>query len=389
MPTYLSEHFWLDEKVRSFGPVGIAVWSFILQGPHTNVNLPGLYFLPFHAVVEHLGGPQMAPHHLQEAKDAFTGLVDAGMAIYDPGCRVIRIPKVWKHALTPNLNQIMGWRTNWSKIPDSKIRYDHLASLRLLADRNGSEAAINMFDVKFGGIVQGDPRTYRLHHSWKPGHPVPPGLGRWVSDPALPEHTHSVCVDQERSDRNSLSVSYSLSPGSRTLPEPFENPSEMVLEGFSGPQGPSLSKASSVPPAAELNGGARTHREGFENGSGSVREPFDNGSRRVLEGFSNPSHPPEEDFPTLAVTPETSNATGRRTRTPTPTGRPALSLLTDRGDSGGTGSGVQDPGHAGGPGGPSSSGDGIVPEGTDPSGGRSDVVPKDLPKGPRRRYRHD
>lgn len=266
MATSLNEQFWLDEKVHELGPVGIGVWSAILQGPHANQNLPGLFYLPFGLLLDQMGGAElMGPHLVREVENAFGLILDKGMAIYDASSKVLRLPNVWKHAYAPNPNQVIGWRANWLKVADKQIRYDHLPTMRRLAQRAENPESVRAFDARFGGIVPFDQRTYRLGNQWKPGGELPSGIRLWVDGPLLapaPDTNRNDLFLSKRSEENSHSHSHSA----------FSNPSRTLPEG--------LSKGSRrVPPEADDVNESDADREGFEMPSGRVPRPERNRGR--------------------------------------------------------------------------------------------------------------
>ncbi len=150
----LAPNFWTDEKVQALGVTGKLLFAAIVTDDR--VNLPGLY----------AAGPEhfyrsMLPAPVEEVQVAFKRILDAGMAQFDPGRGVLRLPNVWKYAPTPTANQVGGWKSAWLKVPDCSLRYDHISTLRDLAYK-GNDAARDAFDAMFGQIKPGNHSTYLL-----------------------------------------------------------------------------------------------------------------------------------------------------------------------------------------------------------------------------------
>ncbi len=155
---FLAPQFWDSPKVAKLGPVGKTLFACMIAGPQLS-RVPGLY----RGSRETFYRP-MKPWGIAEVDSAFQGILDAGMAQFDPEAHVIRLPKVWKYHPPANANQIRGWRREWANFPHIDLIFDHLDSLRRLAMR--SDSGVLTYDSYFGGIRKGEPETYPFNSSW-------------------------------------------------------------------------------------------------------------------------------------------------------------------------------------------------------------------------------
>lgn len=155
---FLAPQFWDDRGVTDLGVVGKLLFACMITGPHL-WNLPGLYRAfpgTFHK--------PMRPCGPDEVESAFKLILARGMAQFDDDAHVLRLPKCWKYHLPPNANQVIGWRRSWASLPDIQLRFDHLDTLKQLAER--SESGKTAYQAYFSGIRQGDPSTYPFDRSW-------------------------------------------------------------------------------------------------------------------------------------------------------------------------------------------------------------------------------
>lgn len=175
---FLAPQFWDSKKVAALGGVGKALWACMITGPQLS-KVPGLYrgsqetFYKF-----------MRPWSRDEVDSAFKAILVAGFAQFDADDDVIRLPKVWKYHPPQNSNQILSWRRAWVDFPNIDLKFQHLESLRLLANR--SDSGPKAFDAYFGGIRQGYPETYPFDRSWvheaKGGNHYPKGSGNGTAN---------------------------------------------------------------------------------------------------------------------------------------------------------------------------------------------------------------
>ena len=155
---FLAPQFWDSKKVAGLGGAGKALLACMITGPQLS-KVPGLYrgsqetFYKF-----------MRPWSRDEVDHAFKAILVAGIAQFDADDDVIRLPKVWKYHPPQNSNQILSWRRAWVDFPNIDLKFQHLDSLRLLANR--SDSGPKAFDAYFGGIRQGQPETYPFDRSW-------------------------------------------------------------------------------------------------------------------------------------------------------------------------------------------------------------------------------
>ncbi len=248
----LSPNFWTDAKVRELGVTGKLLFAAIITDDR--VNLPGLY----------AAGPEhfyraMLPAPVEEVQSAFKRILEAGIAQFDPGHGVLRLPNVWKHAPAPNPNQVGSWKSAWLKIPDCSLRYAHLTTLRDLAYK-GNDAARAAYDAMFGQIQEGKHVTYVIGRDYlknmakarreaglagtrDPAVNSPNNnkmdfilLGSGEGDPAEPGAQAGRSGDlRTKTATKTKTTTTTKTEGSRTLLEPFSNPSDRVSEPFSNP----------------------------------------------------------------------------------------------------------------------------------------------------------
>ncbi len=80
---------------------------------------------------------------------------------WDSEARVIRIPNAPKYQKADNPNMLAGWYKNWRDVPDCKLKWDHLESLRLGVNLNQDSMHSAWSDL-FAPIVQAYDRGVML-----------------------------------------------------------------------------------------------------------------------------------------------------------------------------------------------------------------------------------
>lgn len=124
------------------------LWWLLLTGPQV-LPLPGLQ----------LAGPASLAEALRRTPGTvsklFENLIAAGKIQYDSSKRIIRLPNAPKRNLPDNPNQIVGWFDVWKSLPDSQLKYDHIASLKdavISVQTERIEPFLNAWGNSFGTV---------------------------------------------------------------------------------------------------------------------------------------------------------------------------------------------------------------------------------------------
>ena len=144
----VSPLIWDDEWFVKQDDLTRSIWLLLLTGPQV-LPVPGLQ----------LAGPASLAEALRRGfgtvSKPFENLISTGKIFYDPTHRVIRLPNAPKRNLPDNPNQILGWFDVWKSLPESQLKYDHIASLKgaissVETDRPG--VFLKAWDNSFGTV---------------------------------------------------------------------------------------------------------------------------------------------------------------------------------------------------------------------------------------------
>ena len=144
----VSPLIWDDEWFVKQDDLTRSIWLLLLTGPQV-LPVPGLQ----------LAGPASLAEALRRGSGTvskpFENLISTGKIFYDPTHRVIRLPNAPKRNLPDNPNQILGWFDVWKSLPESQLKFDHLASLKdaiSSVETDRPEAFLKAWDNSFGTV---------------------------------------------------------------------------------------------------------------------------------------------------------------------------------------------------------------------------------------------
>lgn len=118
---------------------------FLVTGRH-NAGLPGCCVLGWAAIAEEI---EVTPERLAE----LWAQLPADFAQYDRASRVLRVPNVPRYGHRPNHQVIRSWWRRWKSLPESPLKYAHVASLQESLPREPKDAVVQVWESTFGTIV--------------------------------------------------------------------------------------------------------------------------------------------------------------------------------------------------------------------------------------------
>ncbi len=249
---------WDDERFVDFDDATRNVWLVLMTGPNRTA-LPGLQRVGVGGLAEVLRRSQ------EEVSECVDILREAGMVIVDDRVRVVRLPNGPKHNPAESPNQIRAWWKRWNEIPECRLKWDHVVSLKSFAglDRPAHAAA---WSATFGTVEHQAPAP----SSW-------PSMGRATGEVGRGDRSSEHFITGSEGGSGTfprgtpppdMRASGSLPKGSRSPPEALPDPSRSPHEGLpedsnSPPEG--LRDTSARAPRAH----ARSHVHA-PSGSGAV-----------------------------------------------------------------------------------------------------------------------
>ena len=136
---------WDDEKVVALSRLGKLVWFLLLTGPHRSM-LPGLQIATAGSLAETLREPP------EDVAEALREIEAAEMIETDARARLIRIPNAPLYHPQRGPKIILGWWKLWQSLPESILKYKHLAALHFKLDPVSPESS-KVWAFTFGRVV--------------------------------------------------------------------------------------------------------------------------------------------------------------------------------------------------------------------------------------------
>lgn len=114
---------WDDENLADLDVTHKLVWLYILTGPHTT-SLPGLWVVGPASMAEGLRLP------VATVVTCLNTLRTRGRIDWDPVARLLRVRNAPRHNCAENKGQVISWWNQWVDLPDCKLKYAHIDSIR-------------------------------------------------------------------------------------------------------------------------------------------------------------------------------------------------------------------------------------------------------------------
>lgn len=134
--------FWRDFRGKSLEVKALA--AFLVTGRH-NVGLPGCCEVSMVAIADEL---EVTLGQL----DGLMAQLPAGFAYYDRANRVLRVPNAPRIGHRPNHQVIRVWWRFWKALPESRLKYEHIESLRDALPQEPSDLVQKTWAETFGSV---------------------------------------------------------------------------------------------------------------------------------------------------------------------------------------------------------------------------------------------
>lgn len=129
---YFDPRSW--DEVRGMSPAAQLCWAYLLTSRHAQL-VPGLLAEALETIAIKRGIPAA------EADAGIRELSDRGLLQYDAHAQLIRLPTAVRYTTKKGRNHILGWYRHWTTMPESKLKYDHLDSLREAVAKQGPKSS--------------------------------------------------------------------------------------------------------------------------------------------------------------------------------------------------------------------------------------------------------
>jgi hypothetical protein len=121
------------DEVRGMSSAAQMCWAYLLTNRHGQL-VPGLIPEALEMISIKRGIPA------EEADEGLRDLANAGLLQYDARAQLIRLPTSLRYMTKPGRNHVLGWYRHWTTMPESKLKYDHLDSMREVVVKQGPKS---------------------------------------------------------------------------------------------------------------------------------------------------------------------------------------------------------------------------------------------------------
>lgn len=128
----VSPDIWDDEWFIDQDDAMRDLWWIMITGKQV-LPIPGLQNVGPGALAEKLRRGS------ETVSELFRKLIQEGRIEYDERLQVVRVPRAPFHNLPDNPNQVRGWWNAWKRMPNSALKYRHIASLKAALEQTISE----------------------------------------------------------------------------------------------------------------------------------------------------------------------------------------------------------------------------------------------------------
>ena len=142
---------WDDERFVDFDDLKRSLWLLLLTGPAVE-PIPGLQIGGIASLAETLRRP------VEPLRERLGELLGERLVEVDERLRLIRLPNALKYNEPDNPNQVTGWFKAWQSLPESRLKYDHIESIRDACEasdnrkNDGKTAWLERFEKTFGTV---------------------------------------------------------------------------------------------------------------------------------------------------------------------------------------------------------------------------------------------
>jgi hypothetical protein len=143
----ISQCIWDDKLVIDADDFLRTVWFALLTGPAVTA-LPGLL------LCNEVDLAAFLRRDPEDVRRAFLEFSRLSRIETDPFYRLIRVINAPKHNPPQNQNVIRCWWSLWQSLPESQLKYNHIASLRESVPTK-SKSVVYEWDATFGGVAEG------------------------------------------------------------------------------------------------------------------------------------------------------------------------------------------------------------------------------------------
>lgn len=151
---------WDDDLIVDADDLTRTVWFLLLTGPQVT-NLPGLMQATATSIADVL---RREPSDIRRV---LQWLAKSGRIELDERRRMIRVINAPRYNEPENTNVLKGWFNTWRRLPDSSLKYSHIASLRESVDTTIAHtepekrgAWTRVWDATFGTVSEQSRKSF-------------------------------------------------------------------------------------------------------------------------------------------------------------------------------------------------------------------------------------
>lgn len=160
------------DVVRGFPAEAQMLWAALMN--HRHQLVPGLLSLPIEGLAAERG------LKLPIIRKGLSRLVDQQLVDHDPTALLFRMPLAPSFYSKPGPTHIQGWYRHWMTTSESRLKYDHVASLRAVVPWEGKSPVAEVWAATFGQsehISRQIPPKQLSLLSPVPGYPIEGDIG--------------------------------------------------------------------------------------------------------------------------------------------------------------------------------------------------------------------
>ena len=162
----ISQCIWDDKLVIDADDFTRTVWFALLTGPQVTA-LPGLL------LCNEVDLAAFLRRDPEDVRRAFLEFSRLNRIETDPFYRVIRVVNAPKHNPPQNGNVVRCWWSIWQTLPESQLKYNHIASLRSSVPTK-NKGVVFEWDATFGTVAEGarfgQPKPFQNRSTGVPVH---------------------------------------------------------------------------------------------------------------------------------------------------------------------------------------------------------------------------